>query len=555
MKIMKKIGAERFIYLLIFIMTTGWLFYQIYPIIFATHDDIINYTMVRRGNLFLSAWVNAKGGRISHLWNQILLGIPFLGNSVWFYKLFAFGTYLFDLWTLWILLKKRVNSNFASLVCIMVSSLACISDYHNLLISYALCHQLPIAFLFLSLYFYTEWLEKRQRSKCIWSCLFFLLSCMIYEAFAAAIVIFAIIAVSDLKKADGFSQKHFYKRVAVSVLPPLFMAGIYVIVYYAWQIFFPSGYSGTELCFTQPLDSLAATIAFSLSFFPLAELILEFESLSSLCQHINVMTVLCAGMTTAVFAWILPKIQLKKRTLQVILIVSGIGIIIPCLLIGFTTKYIEWFHNKTIAYVPSFYSYLFLIVFLMGMAVFLYKALSEKIKTAARVFMCICVFISSLAAGIVNSMWKPHFEMLSLRYRNFDHVVSSAPFTTFDETWQLYAPDNEGIHLSGKFTEEYLKIYNDANISYITTRDQLDGSKHTLCMRMSDSCEIFAVGEVDDSLYTDFLTVKTILPESKTIMVRLKSGKIFTADVRDDLIIEAPDGDMFDMSERIEVEK
>ena len=51
-----------------------WLFYQLYPLLFATHDDLRNYTLVRRGMLAENALHSAKQGRISHLWNHFLLG-------------------------------------------------------------------------------------------------------------------------------------------------------------------------------------------------------------------------------------------------------------------------------------------------------------------------------------------------------------------------------------------------------------------------------------------------------------------------------------------------
>lgn len=78
----KSRNKEKYIMILIFGMAVIWLFYQIYPVMFATHDDILSYVKVRRGILLPNAFDDARSGRISQLWNQLLLGIPYIANSV-----------------------------------------------------------------------------------------------------------------------------------------------------------------------------------------------------------------------------------------------------------------------------------------------------------------------------------------------------------------------------------------------------------------------------------------------------------------------------------------
>ena len=119
-----------------------WLFYQLYPLLFVTHDDMRNYTLVRRGMLAENAVTSAQKGRISHLWNHFLLGFPFMLNKAWFYKLVQYGTLVFDLSALYLLLRSEVSRKFAAVSVMLCSAWFCINANHNLLISYALCHQL-----------------------------------------------------------------------------------------------------------------------------------------------------------------------------------------------------------------------------------------------------------------------------------------------------------------------------------------------------------------------------------------------------------------------------
>ena len=106
-RILRKV--RRYLPQIAFCMAALWLFYQIYPIIFAQHDDLRNYTLVRRGIVFSDAWICAKTGRISHLWNHPLLAVPFLLNKVWFYKLVQFSALLFDLWAGWRMIKTHLD--------------------------------------------------------------------------------------------------------------------------------------------------------------------------------------------------------------------------------------------------------------------------------------------------------------------------------------------------------------------------------------------------------------------------------------------------------------
>ena len=74
---------------------------KIYPVYFAVDDDILTYTIVRHGDLFRWAVHLTKSGRITQFMSTLMLGIPMMADQLWIYKLFSYGTILFDVYVLY----------------------------------------------------------------------------------------------------------------------------------------------------------------------------------------------------------------------------------------------------------------------------------------------------------------------------------------------------------------------------------------------------------------------------------------------------------------------
>ncbi|MBR3419845.1 MAG: hypothetical protein IKG82_14250, partial [Oscillospiraceae bacterium] len=529
-----------------------WLFYQLYPLLFATHDDMRNYTLVRRGILAENAVTSAQKGRISHLWNHFLLGFPFLLNKVWFYKLVQYGTLVFDLSALYLLLRSEVSRKFAALSVMLCSAWFCINANHNLLISYAFCHQLPVGLLLLSLYFFGKRLKSGKKRHTVLSCLFLLTACMIYEAFVAALLIFAVWSLLETEQKAGYFA--YLRASAKRMLPQTGTAFFYCIVYFGWQYRYPSTYDGTSLMLKEPFVSLSALGTYSTSMLPTAELMRmgRGEELSVLrfCGHLlHPAAWVCAFLTAAAVFVLLPQIRIDRGKLYRILLVTGIGIPVPCLLISFSEKYIEWHRRGTTGYVPSFYSYFFLVAFLAAAGIALYRgACGTAQKKTVRGLLTAFVFGMTLCASCVNDMWKPHFENLLRHYRSFDRTISAAPFTDCDDSFQLYAPEHEGIHLAANYTQDYMKIYNPAEITFVNKEENLDPDKRILCVRTAqDDCYTVS-GVTDSSFLTDAVTVRTLHTGTLTVQLTDDSGQPQTYEnVRDGDVLRAPDGTEFDL--------
>ena len=550
-----KAFLQKYLPLIAFCIAALWLFYQIYPIIFATHDDMRNYTLVRRGMLFSDALRSAKNGRISHLWNHLLLGAPYLANSLPVYKAIVYAVYLFDLFALGRLLQLTAEQPLAWMTALLCVSWSSVSTQHNLLISYALCHQLPVGLLCLSLCCFLLRHQKNRRVYTLLSCILLLFACMIYEAFTAAMLLFVLLALTLPDEAEQGSYARYLLRAVSRVLPQLIVMLCYMGIYFAWQHFYPPSYDGTSFDIHEPFLSLQTVWSYSTAFFPLVNLI-DYANdsplgLRSFLTQIPLPGWLTAALTAAGFAALLPRVKADTAKLRRALLLTFAGIFIPCAVIGFSKKYIGWVHRGFIGYLPSFYSFLFLTGFLAAAAVLIYRSIHEKHRrTTAVIVMTAFVFCMSLCASAANSLFRPYYAELSLRYRNFDRAVSAEIVTQCDDTWQLYAPDNAGIHARADYTEDYLKIYNSADVSYVPGGTPRDPGKNTLCFRSPADYAFAVLGKTDDALHAQTVTVTTVQAGETGISLRLTDGTDYTAAAADGTVLTAPAGTMFDLSVR-----
>ena len=557
MKYLKKYSIGELLSIAAFIFSALFFFIRIYPIIFAVHDDMRTYTLVRNHELLQNAVDSAKNGRISHLWNHILLGIPFIPGKVWFYKLFAYGTCLFDVWAMWLLVSRHIDRSLAWLSAAAVMSFATISASHNLFISYALCHQLPIGLALLSLHLFLKGLDKPKKTRTAASCVLFLAACMIYEAFIPFVIVFA--AAAAVKCRDGKSFPAYILAVLRKILPQLITALAYAAVYFTWQHFYPPSYAGTSLYLHEPFLSLEAVGTYSLSMSPLAQLYYLAER-TEVTAGIFVRSITAPGIIKAVLiaaaaAAVIVQSSRKVR-FKGLMPVLLLGIFVPNLLIGFSEKYVSSLKKGVISYLSSFYSYLFLMAVLCGLCMIVYRSLNSKGLRilGVSVISCVVVFLS-LSSDYVVKYWGDYYIEADRRYKNFDRAVSSETIVSCDSGWQIYAPDNAGIHALESYTLDYIGIYDDTPAGgYTDKAGQLSEGKETMCMRSDEDYLLMAVGEVDEELHADEVTIVTVLPGTFDVIMHTGSGEeIMYEDAADSYILTAPEGDSFDMSVRIEV--
>ncbi len=533
-----------------------WLFYEIYPVMFGTRDDIRNYTLVRRGMLFDYAVIYAKQGRISQLWDYPLLGFPFLLGKVWFYKLVVFASYIFDIWCLWLFTSRVSDKKTASICAMLMVSWSCMSNHHNLLVSYAFCHQIPIGLILLSLYWFDKWLSEKKTYHAILSGLFLLMSCMIYEAFVSSLLLFYLWAFSDESlQSKSFSKAIFtaLKKISLQIV----VAMGYTIVYFLWRKVYPSSYDGTEFDFSEPIQSLSVLSQYSVGFFPVSELFnytnANVFGFRQILSHIKLPGLICCTLVSLAVAVSLPLIRTDRKKLTRLAVLSLVGMYVPCLIISFSKRHIQWLRKNVTAYVPSFYSYIFLVILIICVGVIIYR-LPEKrnTKQALHIVITVAVFAVSLSGAVMNDVWRGVLCENDIRYRNFDNAVSSEEFMSCDENFQIYAPDNPGVHFADTYTEEYMKIYNPSDMKYFCNAQELLPDKDILCMRMPENYHFAVIAETDSQIHANRVVVRTISQTPVNLTLYLSDGSEFSfKGAADGTVINAPAGFSFDLNKRV----
>lgn len=550
------LNKEKIFYLVCFCFCALMLFYKLYNVMFAVHDDMRIYTLVKNGRLIDDAIGSAKcTGRISHIWNHLLLGLPFAADKVWFYKLFQYGTILFNIGGLHLLLSKHFSKRLAALSSVLSIAFLSISHWHSLVIAYALCHQLPIGLLLLSLHFYLNYMEKRRKRDMVYCCLLYLPACMIYEAFTLALIIYGFTAMY-LNKGKYKKWFDYFKRCFFDVLFPFLTALLYVIVYFSWKKAHPvaSVYDGTDFYITEPFLSIRASIKYSTGVFPFTifENIIRSTpiGIKGFITTVGVFGFIKGIIVALATAMLIKKNNLNKNSL-LLLIISASGTIVPTILIGFTAKYLKWNNERNInGYVPSFYSYFFLIALICVIGICIYNLMKDKrMKQIFIICAAFLTFAASITADFNNGIMKPHYERQFLKCKVFDMTVSDE-LSKLTEATDFYIPDNIGINTSEVYTEDYIKIYVKTPVNVIMDKQIPDFENPTVCLRYNESYEAGIYGVIDSDYRTDSLKVITPLLNSLQAIVVATSdgGTVRFENVKNGDVLNAPEGLYFDMS-------
>lgn len=532
-------------------------FYNIYNIVFTVHDDILMYAIARNRNIYDEALFAAEYGRLPQLWNYFLLAIPFLANKLWVYKLISYLSLIFDVCAMWYFLTKHINRDFANLCSIAFLAFATISPQHNLFISYALCHQIPIGLFFIAFHFFIDYDETKRIRSQVLSCIFYLASCMIYETFLMYMLVFGVASCfMQARKKPTFWE--FVKKVMLSFLPQLILAVLYAIAYKTWQHFYPSPYEGLALYLKEPLYSLKVVWEYSFSLFPVSAMewlrTSWYIDLESFIRSITGASVVKAFLVACSFCLVIITAS-KKIKFKGHLFVAFVATLTPCILIGFNEKYMLRAKNEGInTYLPSFYSYMALIILFCGIAVFVYRYIKPAfLRAAYLIVLSVFVILFSFGSDFTVDYWKAKFMPQEVRYANFDVMMASPAVTDCDDSWQIYAPDNTGIHSFEGYTMKYLRIYDDTPAGGFVLHDnEINWDKRILCVRSDEAYRYMIAGEVDRDLHTSQITVCTSVEEPVNLFMKTTDGEtVAYIGITNGTVITCPEGEMFDMNYRV----
>lgn len=472
---MKNSVSEKTFLISAFIVVFMGYFFTTAESVLTVHDDILTYAEVLHRDIAGTVKSYAVNGRISHIPMTVLLWIPYLFRSVIAVRIFSAVSVLFNISGMYSLVKNNSGKHNAYLCCMLFMAFACISNQHNLFVAYTFAHQLPIGIMLFSLDLHIKYLKYDRFRHKITSALLFFTACFMYEAMTVFLLMFAGISFY-------FRRKNNVKLIFRDILLHGIMLSVYLAVYVSWRYFHPSYYDGTALYLKNLPMSVLALLKFSLGMTPtlpafamLAKKYITFQEFKSCISLWNILTPLLAGTA---FYRVFPKIKKpEKITPAVVFCISGM--LIPNVLISLTAKYTNWASQNAYSYVPSFYSYFFMIM----LAVIVFSTVKrQNVEKPVNIFLSICVSLTALVCSLGNSAWDAYFSKNLAKYRAFETALSSGYFDDIEDGTVIYIPDYSGIHNDMELTGYYAEVFISADVTFENNYDSIDFSKNVTAM-------------------------------------------------------------------------
>ncbi|MDE5583021.1 MAG: hypothetical protein K2J08_04905 [Ruminococcus sp.] len=446
--------------------------------VLTVHDDILTYAEVRHGDLLKTVTDYAENGRINHIPMTVLLWIPYYFNSVTAVRILSAMAVAFDMCGLFFLVKNNSTKNTACLVCLLFISFACISNQHSLFTAYTFAHQFPIGVILFSLDLFIKYLKIGKKSYRIKSAVLFFVACFMYESVTVFLLMFIGLSLY-------FSKGKIFRERFVILIKDLFFHGtllfVYLIIYCAWRYFHPSYYDGTRFYFGNILLSLTALVKFSVGTFPMlpavAMILKKYITFSEFLKSISVWNFTAPVISGMAFYRVFPKIKISVNTSEAVVFCLA-GMLFPNVLISLTEKYTDWALQNAYSYVPSFYSYFFMIMLAVVVLIKIFRNPTKRVM----IILSLAVSAITLVCSFSNTAWNTYFNKNLEKYKAFEEAVSSDFFDDVTDGTVIYIPDFSGIHNDMELTAYYAEVFIGADVTFTNEKSQIDFSKPVVAM-------------------------------------------------------------------------
>jgi len=477
------------------LVSGGMLFYYMRTSFFNVHDDLYEYCLVVNGEAFSSILGAAKEqGRILFLFTNFLEIVPMLAQSMMVYKCFAYASVVAAALTLWLVVRKHINSDVAWLSVIFYLAFSQLDSQHNSLVAYILWRQIDIIFCMLGIDCFLNYLKSEcvKRSQLLLSALFYIMAALCYENY----ILFGIVYFG-LSCGYYLRRKEFKViKVLKSILPHIVVALVYVIMYFVWAKMYPSTYEGTQVDSSiDVLGSGIAMVVYSFGKFPgltagrvlISENHMYADYFASQTSVFDVMQ-----MVLIVVSFVTVMVGLKKSDInspednakktietsmlwQITALCVGSALLLNAL-ISVTAKYKNWvLVNGAYSYVSTNASFMFLCVVLATWAIYLFERIPFK-KTYLVVVSVMLMFLSTLT-NVSNDSFADGSSEITERYEAFDAFVRSDRLEVLGQNSQVYIPEFESFNTLDEDLEKYTEGIAGKVVDFSQSENNIDWNK------------------------------------------------------------------------------
>lgn len=448
------------------------LFYIIWPIAFAVHDDLRAYLEVKCHTMVSSTDSMAREqGRFYFWFSALFTFFPYLFGSLKAVKFISWISLLFDGAAFYLFLKRLSGKWAGTAGFLLFFALGQLQDtyQHNLFVSYIFCHQIAVGIVLLGLERFLAYQEKKKKSILVISALLLLFSTLLYEAFLMFSGLFFLLSLLSNRKNGKWDIKGTFAELRWHIL---FMV-MFLAAYLFWRWKYPSAYDGAVAGGVSPSEILRSLLTYATGYFPLRTAWGVWRS-GGIRTTFSIVRLAASFVVAGGFILILVR---GKRIINKgrLLLCGAAGTFLPVCLHALTKKYADWLDSGIYSYVPSFYSYFFLLCVLIAIGWMLYEKIPWK-----KFFLGV-VFLGMTAACYITQTGnalqvEPYVQNLK-RYEAFDRVVSSGNFAEIEEGAWIYVPDYVGIHGSMKSLSDYAETYTGKTYHFTKDITETEGQE------------------------------------------------------------------------------
>ncbi len=538
----REVGATNFF--LLFVLAT----ITIYPLFsggFTTHDDAwmaINVWNDLTWEITKSASFNQ--GRFVFLWAFPLSAVPFIIDDRLWYLAFKFGSFFVLLGALYYAVFQSFRSQWIALTA-LAFFLAIIQNGwdHNALTSYAFVFNAYATSFLISLGLFATAIDRKNLALAILSGGLYFFACG-SELFVLLFPFYVAVLLSRVAPGETLlvrlkSGKNYIFAIALPLIA-------YLTIYFVWRQIYPSAYDGNQLNVSNPLAAAKVIATYSLTAFPLASLSRLYSALSAplpfanpdslhaLLAEFNALHVIKPVVVGFLFARLMTAERFVVPPGKKLLIgatVAWIGIFLPNILLGFTTKYQIWVNRGSHSYVYTYYSLISAVVFLaLLLACMNAKSRSwhPRLRLAVVSLVVAAMMGISFAVELRNQSIAFEQKLAHRKWQLMEVLVNSPAFMEIPDGTTVAAPtllshQRDHATVSADDWTNYVKYKTGKHLRFDKNRCKGEDPCYQLVFRQApQSDNQFAILQKTkhiDSLTSTALTIHSMPTQTNAVIV------------------------------------
>lgn len=541
-KPVREVGATNFFLLFVLAIIT------IYPLFsggFTTNDDVWISTTQWNGLTWeLTKSISSAHGRVGYLWTFPITAVPFIIDDRTWYLAFKFGSFFVLLGALYFAVFQSFRSQWVALTS-LAFFLAIIQNgwEHNALTSFALVFNTYATLFLVSLGLFATAIDRKSLALAVLSGVLYFVTCA-SELFVLFFPFYVAVLLSRVAPGETLLVRlKSGKNYIFAIVLPLIA---YLTLYLVWRQIYPSTYDGNQLNVSHPLAAGKVIATYSLTAFPLASLSRLYSALSAplpfanpdslhaLLAEFDALHVIKPAVVGFLFARLMTAERFvvpSGRKLLIGAALAWVGIFLPNILLGFSTRYQNLVAAFSKSYVYTYYSLISAVVFLALLLAYMNaksRAWHPRLRLAVVSLVVAAMMSVSFAVELRNQSFAFEQKLAHRKWQLMEVLVNSPAFMEIPDRTTVVAPtllshQRGYAAVSADDWSNYVKYKTGKHLRFDKNRCKSGDQCYQLVFRQApQSDNQFAILQKTkhiDSLTSTVLTIYSMPTQTNAVIV------------------------------------